>query len=86
MQSYPKCETFNLLTLFWNAYSFKNLYRNFELSWYYIETLMIVAIIILLKRSELSLLGIILQELKKTPGLSPPANYTDRATAACRRS
>jgi hypothetical protein len=23
---------------------------------------------------------------KKTPGLSPPANYTDRATAACRRS
>jgi hypothetical protein len=23
---------------------------------------------------------------KKTPGLSPPANYTDRTTAACRRS
>jgi hypothetical protein len=21
----------------------------------------------------------------KTPGLSPPANYTDRVTAACRR-
>jgi hypothetical protein len=25
-------------------------------------------------------------EKKKTPGLSPPANYTDRATAAFRRS
>jgi hypothetical protein len=24
--------------------------------------------------------------IKKTPGLSPPANYTDRATAACRRN
>jgi hypothetical protein len=24
--------------------------------------------------------------MKKTPGLSPPANYTDRATAACLRS
>jgi hypothetical protein len=23
---------------------------------------------------------------EKTPGLSPPANYIDRATAACRRS
>jgi hypothetical protein len=23
---------------------------------------------------------------KQTPGLSPPANYIDRATAACRRS
>jgi hypothetical protein len=23
-------------------------------------------------------------DLKKTPGLSPPANYTDRLTAACR--
>jgi hypothetical protein len=23
---------------------------------------------------------------KKTPGLSPPANYTDRATAACQGS
>jgi hypothetical protein len=27
-----------------------------------------------------------LYEEKKTPGLSPPANYNDRATAACRRS
>jgi hypothetical protein len=24
--------------------------------------------------------------IKKIPGISPPANYTDRATAACRRS
>jgi hypothetical protein len=24
--------------------------------------------------------------MKTTPGLSPPANYTDRATAVCRRS
>jgi hypothetical protein len=23
---------------------------------------------------------------KKTPGLSPPANYTDRATATCRQN
>jgi hypothetical protein len=29
--------------------------------------------------------AILLNE-KKPPGLSPPANYTDRATAACRRS
>jgi hypothetical protein len=25
-------------------------------------------------------------QIKKFPGLSPPANYTDQATAACRRS
>jgi hypothetical protein len=25
-------------------------------------------------------------QIKKSPGLSPPANYTDRATTACRRS
>jgi hypothetical protein len=26
------------------------------------------------------------QTNKQTPGLSPPANYTDRVTAACRRN
>jgi hypothetical protein len=28
----------------------------------------------------------IVARLKQFPGLSPPTNYTDRATAACRRS
>jgi hypothetical protein len=26
------------------------------------------------------------EKTKQAPGFSPPANYTDRATAACRRS
>jgi hypothetical protein len=28
----------------------------------------------------------VLRDVDDTLGLSPPANYTDRATAACRRS
>jgi hypothetical protein len=31
-------------------------------------------------------LALIIQSLKKLHGLSPRANYTDRATATCRRS
>jgi hypothetical protein len=28
----------------------------------------------------------IVERKEETPGLSPPANYTDRTAAACRRS
>jgi hypothetical protein len=45
-----------------------------------------VKIIVLIKFAAEFSTGVTLKLKTKIRGLSPPANYTERATAACRRS